>query len=59
MLEGQEEIRVGEEKTTDLDEGWWSAVLADEVDQQDQDQESPSQENAAATPTSVTGIAGE
>ena len=58
MLEGQEEIRVGEEKTPDLDEGWWSAVLADEVDQQDQDQESPSQEIAAVTPTSVAGIAG-
>jgi len=48
MLEGQEEIGVGVEKTPDLDEGWWSAVLADEVDQEDQDQESPVHENESA-----------
>jgi small subunit ribosomal protein S1 len=48
MLEGQEEIRVGEEQTPDLDEGWWSAVLADEIDQLDQDQENTIHENAPA-----------
>ena len=48
MLEEQEEIGVGVEKTPDLDEGWWSAVLADEVDQEDQDQESPVHENESA-----------
>ena len=52
MLEGQEAIEVGVEKTPDLDEGWWSAVLADEVDQQDQDQESPVHESAQVIPAS-------
>jgi small subunit ribosomal protein S1 len=55
MLEGQEEIRVGVEKTPDLDEGWWSAVLSDEVDQQEQDQESVLHENAPANAASTIG----
>jgi small subunit ribosomal protein S1 len=50
MLEEQEEIGVGVEKTPDLDEGWWSAVLADEVDQDDLDQESAVHESAPAMP---------
>lgn len=50
MLEGQEEIGVGVEKTPDLDEGWWSAVLADEVDQEDLDQDSTVHEAAPANP---------
>jgi ribosomal protein S1 len=50
MLEGQDDIRVGVEKTPDLDEGWWSAVLADEVDHEDQDQDSTVHEVAPVTP---------
>ncbi|MGD0003656.1 MAG: S1 RNA-binding domain-containing protein [Anaerolineaceae bacterium] len=57
MLEGQEEVRVGVEKTPDLDEGWWSAVLADEVDQQDQDQEVTLHETAPVSPASTAGPA--
>ena len=56
MLEGQEEIGVGVEKTPDLDEGWWSAVLADEVDQDDQDQESTVHESAPAMPAATADV---
>ena len=58
MLEEQEEIGVGVEKTPDLDEGWWSAVLADEVDQddQDQDQESSVHESAPAMPAGTAEV---
>ncbi len=56
MLEEQEEIGVGVEKTPDLDEGWWSAVLADEVDQEDLDQDRAVHENAPAIPASQVDV---
>jgi small subunit ribosomal protein S1 len=56
MLEGQEEIRVGVEKTPDLDEGWWSAVLADEIDQEDPDQDSVVPESAPAIVASPVDV---
>jgi small subunit ribosomal protein S1 len=56
MLEEQEEIGVGVEKTPDLDEGWWSAVLADEVDQDDQEQESSVHESAPAMPAGAAEV---
>ncbi len=56
MLEGQEEIGVGVEKTPDLDEGWWSAVLADEIDQDDPDQDSAVHESASAVPASLVDV---
>jgi small subunit ribosomal protein S1 len=62
MLEGLDDIGVGVEETPDLDEGWWSAVLADEVDQQEQEQESAVRENAPAEspePTAEDASTGE
>jgi small subunit ribosomal protein S1 len=58
MLEEQEEIGVGVEKTPDLDEGWWSAVLADEVDQDESEQDRAVHESAPAIPASSVDVSG-
>jgi small subunit ribosomal protein S1 len=44
------------EKTPDLDEGWWSAVLADEIDQEDPDQDSVVPESAPAIVASPVDV---
>jgi small subunit ribosomal protein S1 len=58
MLEGQEKLEVGLEKTPDFDEGWWSAVLADEVDQEEVDQENDLHESAPVIPASTVESSG-
>ncbi len=58
MVEGQEDLKVGEEKAPDLDEGWWSAVLADEIDQPESNQEIALHDTGISSSPTGVGSAG-
>lgn len=53
MLSRQDSINLGEENVPELDEGWWSAVLADEISQKEHNHEADSQDIAVPIPPSV------
>jgi small subunit ribosomal protein S1 len=53
MLSRQDSINLGEENVPELDEGWWSAVLADEISQKEHNNEVNPQDIAEPISPSV------